>query len=77
MGFYGELKGWQQSIASLICFGALIAAALFNAWLGRRRDARLRREEATAVAAALYGEIVILQQSLARMEAAEFQQGAD
>ncbi|MER8927717.1 hypothetical protein [Mesorhizobium sp. M0859] len=36
-----------------------------NAWLARRRDDRLRRSEAEAVAAALYGEIVSLRRDIA------------
>lgn len=66
-GVYAELKGWQQSLAALLGFSALIAAALFNARLNRRRDERLRVDEARAVAAALYGEMIIVQQSLGKM----------
>jgi hypothetical protein len=57
---YGELKTWQQGIAALIGFVALITAALWNFRLNRKRDAAFRREEAHAVAAALYGEMRLL-----------------
>ena len=64
---YSELKGWQGAIGSVLGFVALICGALFNFRLNRRRDERLRNEEIVAVACALYGEIVILRQSVARM----------
>jgi len=67
LDIYNELKGWQAGIGALIGFGALIAGALFNAHLNRRRDERLRSEEVIAVASALYGEIIILRQAVARM----------
>jgi hypothetical protein len=66
MNFYQELKGWQGGIGSLLGFLALIVGALWNFRLNRRRDAALRSEEVVSVAAALYGEIVLL-----RIEAAE------
>jgi hypothetical protein len=65
MNFYEELKGWQGGIGSLLGFLALIVGALWNFRLNRRRDAALRAEEVVSVAAALYGEIVLL-----RIEAA-------
>jgi hypothetical protein len=64
---YIELKGWQSGIGALAGLGAIIIGALFNAHLNRKRDARLRSEEVVAVASALYGEIVILRQAVARM----------
>jgi hypothetical protein len=64
---YSELKGWQTGIGSLAGFVALMTAALFNARLNRKRDERLRSEEVITVASALYGEIVILRQAVARM----------
>jgi len=64
--WYAELKSWQQSLASLLGFGALMVAALFNYHLNRRRDQRLREEEANAVAAALYGEILLIRIEVAR-----------
>lgn len=67
MDFYTELKGWQGAIGSVLGFVALIAAALFNFRLNRKRDERLRNEEIVSIACALYGEIVILRQSVARM----------
>lgn len=65
--FYTELKGWQGAIGSVLGFVALIAGALFNFRLNRKRDERLRNEEIVSIACALYGEIVILRQSVARM----------
>jgi hypothetical protein len=47
-------------------FCALIAGALFNYRLNRRRDAGLRHEEIVSIAAALYGEIVTLRESTAK-----------
>ena len=64
---YAELKGWQGAIGSVLGFVALICGALFNYRLNRRRDERLRSEEVVAVASALYGEIVILRRSVARL----------
>jgi hypothetical protein len=69
---YAELKGWQSGIAALLGFGALLVGALWNFRLTRRRDAALRREEAASIAAALYGEILLLRAeaaSLARVVA--------
>jgi hypothetical protein len=65
--WYSELKGWQTGIGALLGFGAIIAGALYNAHLNRKRDARLRSDEVIAVASALYGEIVIVRQGVARM----------
>lgn len=45
---------------------ALIIGALVNAELNRKRDDRLRGEEAKAVAAGLYGEILLLRAEIAR-----------
>jgi hypothetical protein len=67
MEFYTELKGWQGAIGSVLGFVALIAGALFNFRLNRKRDERLRNEEIVSIACALYGEIVILRHSMARM----------
>jgi len=64
---YAELKAWQSSIGALLGFGGLIVGALFNAHLNRKRDARLRDEEAKAIASALYGEIVIVRRYIARI----------
>lgn len=44
---------------------ALILGALFNFHLNRKRDDRIRRQEACSVAAALYGEILLLRRELA------------
>jgi hypothetical protein len=70
MDFYTELKGWQGAIGSLMGFLALILGALFSYHLNRKRDERLRREEVISIASALYGEIIILRQSVARMASA-------
>lgn len=65
--FYNELKGWQTGIGSLLGFIALMVAALWNFHLNRRRDATLRDTEALSVAAALYGEILLLRREAARV----------
>jgi hypothetical protein len=67
MSLYEELKGWQNGIGSLLGFLALMVAALWNFRLNRRRDAALRDEEALSVAAALYGEIILLRKEIARL----------
>jgi len=65
MSFYEELKGWQGGIGALLGFIALIVGALWNFHLNRRRDAALRAEEVISIAAALYGEIVLLRMEVA------------
>ena len=62
-----ELKGWQTGIGALLGFIALGAGALINYQLGRRRDKLLRNEEIASIALALYGEIVLLRESAARL----------
>lgn len=63
------LKNWFATPAGAPVFTfilglvALVVGALFNAHLSRRRDDRLRAEEAKAVSAALYGEILLMRQS--------------
>jgi hypothetical protein len=64
---YREAKGWQTAIGSVLGFGALMIGALWNFHLNRRRDAVLRREEMLSVAAALYGEILLLRMEVARI----------
>jgi hypothetical protein len=49
--------GQPTFLGALIGFLALLGGALFNAWLNRRRDDRLRREEQRAVATALRAEL--------------------
>jgi hypothetical protein len=66
MYFYSELKTWQQGLAALVGFIALISAAMWNFHLNRRRDAELRLDEVRAILAALYGEIIVLREQLAR-----------
>lgn len=57
--FIGSLTG------SFVGLLALMLAALFNFRLNRRRDDQIRAEEARSVAAALYGEILLLRRELA------------
>lgn len=64
---YQELKGWQTGIGALLGFVALGAGALINYHLGRRRDKFVRDEEIASIALALYGEIVLLRESAARL----------
>lgn len=66
-----QLQGAQSSLigsfaGSIFSIGALILGALFNFKLNRNRDALLRAEEADAVAAALYGEIILMRMELAQ-----------
>jgi hypothetical protein len=49
--------GQATFLGALIGFLALLGGALFNAWLNRRRDDRLRREEQRGVATALRAEL--------------------
>jgi hypothetical protein len=62
--WYQELKSWQTGIAAFLGFIALVVGALINFSLNRRRDKALGREEAQAVAAALYGEITSVRERL-------------
>lgn len=64
---YEELKSWQTSIGSLLGFVALIVGALWNFRLNRKRDAALRVEETNSVAAALYGEMLLLRVEVANL----------
>lgn len=78
LDLYQEIKSWQGAIGSVLGFLALMAAALWNFHLNRRRDALLRREEALSVAVALYGEILLLRREaalLARAVAATYIRG--
>ena len=67
MSLYAELKDWQGGIAALLGFLALMAAALWNFHLNRKRDSALRHEEMISVAVALYGEILLLREELAKV----------
>lgn len=60
LSLYQELKTWQQGLAALLGFMGLMAAALWNFRLNRKRDALLRFEEMISVTAALYGEMILL-----------------
>jgi hypothetical protein len=64
---YQELRGWQSGIAALIGFLALLFGALFNFRLNRRRDAAIRHDEMMSVATALYGEILLMREDIARL----------
>jgi len=64
---YSELQKWQTAIGALLGFLALLAGALWNFHLNRRRDRGLRQEEKLSVAAALYGEVLLLRDALARL----------
>lgn len=64
---YMELKGWQTAIGSLFGLFALALAALLNFHLNRKRDDRLRNDEARSVMAALYGEIILLRRDAASL----------
>lgn len=64
---YTELKSWQGAIGSVLGFVALFLGALWNYHLNRRRDARLRQEEVASVAAALYGELILIRTAVARL----------
>jgi hypothetical protein len=66
LDIYQEIKGWQGAIGSLLGFMALMVAALWNFRLNRKRDSALRSEEGLSVAAALYGEILLLREEAAK-----------
>ncbi|MBB4465432.1 hypothetical protein [Rhizobium leguminosarum] len=63
-----KFDGTVSAAGVTFVFGliALVTGALFNAHLNRRRDDRLRSEESKAVSAALYGEILLMRQSVQR-----------
>ncbi|OWK28958.1 hypothetical protein [Sphingomonas mucosissima] len=67
MALYEELKDWQALLGA--CFGlfALILGALLNSWLARRNERLRHADEAHAVAAALYAEMVAMRDDLARL----------
>jgi hypothetical protein len=67
LAFYVELKSWQGAIGSVLGFVALFLGALWNARLNRLRDDRLRQAEVAAVAAAIYGELILVRVALARL----------
>ena len=68
---YDELKGWQAALGAalgaVLGIVALILAAQRHFRLNRRRDKELKDEEAQSVMAALYGEILILRNEVARL----------
>ena len=59
--FLGALVGAAAGL------GAILAGALYNAKLNRRRDAELRKEEELSIANALYGEILLLREEVAKV----------
>lgn len=62
-----QLKQWQTLIGATLGFGGLMTAAMWNAHLNRKRDTLLRYEEANSVAAALYGEILLLRREISEV----------
>jgi hypothetical protein len=54
---YDTSPGQATFLGSVFGFFALLGGALFNAWLNRRRDNWLRREEQRGVATALRAEL--------------------
>ena len=57
-GWVGDLGQGQATVLGLVGgFFTLVAGALINAGLNRRRDDRLRREDQRAVATALRAEL--------------------
>ena len=64
---YETLREWQEGLAILGGFLLLVLAFLINGRLMRRRDREHRRNEARAIIAALYGEIVVLREKVAQV----------
>lgn len=64
---YNELKSWQSAIGTVCGFIALMSVALWNYRLSRRRDLALQEKESLSVAAALYGEILLLRIEVAQL----------
>lgn len=62
---YEDLKSWQSGLGSLFGLLAILLGALYNFRLNRKRDEKIRSDEANSVAAALYGEILLLRKELA------------
>src|SRR5688572_21201123 len=62
-----ELRGGQTAIGSFFGFVALMTGALWNFHLNRKRDEALRKDERVSVAAALYGEILLLRKAAAHL----------
>jgi hypothetical protein len=57
-------QGQATFLGWVVGFFTLVAGALFNAWLNRRRDDRLRREDQRGVATALRAELAGCRQAL-------------
>lgn len=64
---WGSLNSGAGSAVITFTFGLVgaILGALFNSYLGRKRDDRLREQEAKSIAAALYGEILSIRNNVA------------
>jgi hypothetical protein len=62
---FAVARDWQQGLAILTGFVLLIFAILLNGRVIRRREYERRRNEARAILAALYGEIVVLREKIA------------
>ena len=64
---YDTLRDWQEGLAILLGFLLLILAYLVNGRVVRARERERRRNEARAIIAALYGEIVVLREKVAQV----------
>jgi hypothetical protein len=62
--FYKIALDWKIAVGSILGFVGLAGAALLNAHLNRRRDDRIRKGEAKALALALGQEIRINAQAI-------------
>ena len=65
VAWYGELKTWQTGLGAFAGLLAILTGALYNADLVRRRDDRLRADEAMQIVRALYAEVKFLRQNIA------------
>ena len=57
--WYAELKAWQTGLGAFAGLLAILAGALYNARLARRRDDRLRRDEIRGLCLALSAELTV------------------
>lgn len=62
-----ELQYWQPAIVSIFGVFTVVVAAVVAFWLNIRRDRMLRTQEARAVAAAMYSEILNLRNYASKM----------
>ena len=63
----GEAQFWGAVVGVGGGLSAILMGALFNAFLNRRRDDRLRDTEGRAVAAAIRGELASMKLSIATL----------